>query len=103
MFNAAKTVPDTSGDMTVAAAQLSAEPSDIHGYMSMQVITGSDVYMMWRLGAAAVPTAADVVAAGFVVGSTGSPISVQDPANPADPSRLYLATVTGAATFRAFA
>ncbi len=96
MFQARKIVPDTSADMNVAAAQLTASSANIGGYLSLLVNSGPKVWCYWRLGDAAAPTAAEVVAGGFPVHSgTTQPISVQDPADPADPSRLYLACETG--------
>jgi len=96
MFSAQKTVPDTSLDMSVAAVQLTTVSGNIGGYLSFIVLSGPTVFCLWRLGDASAPTAAEVVAGGFPVHpNTGQPISVQDPADPADPSRLYLACETG--------
>lgn len=106
MFPATKKiVPDTLADMSVPAVRLTEEDADVQGYLSFQVISGPPVYMMWRLGDAGVPSAQDVVDTGFVVGpDTGMPISVQDPAAPSNPARLYLANAGGGESdFRAFA
>jgi hypothetical protein len=107
MFNAQKTVPNVS-DTNQAAVRLSDEPGTLPGYVSFTVNTGPTVYAWWKLDESAdPPTIAHVLANGYPIGgSKTEPISIQDPANPGDPSKLYLAveySMMGSdADFRAF-
>jgi hypothetical protein len=107
MFNAQKTVPNVS-DTNQTAVRLAEESGTLPGYVSFTVDSGPTVYAWWKLAEdAPAPTIAHVIANGYPIGGNKTePISIQDPINPGDPSKLYLAvqySLMGSdADFRAF-
>ncbi len=86
-------VPDTSGDMSVAAVRLETADPALRRYISIKPIGGTTVYM-WP--SATTATAADVVANGWPLDESQLSLQPSHQDEALDLSRYWFATASGA-------